>query len=115
MKRILYSALIVFAISVVTGCNRESSSSENIDSGREYLSKKEWNSAIIEFKNAAKQEPKNAQARALLGTTYLEVYNVGAAIKELTKAIDYGYNKSELMVPLGLAYRQAGENKKIIE
>jgi tetratricopeptide (TPR) repeat protein len=100
---------------LISGCNQDQSSEEYIKSGQEYLGKKEWKSAIIEFKNALQQSPDNATARALLGKTYLETQSSSAAIKELNRAIDLGFERSELLLPLGRAYRQAGENQKIID
>jgi putative PEP-CTERM system TPR-repeat lipoprotein len=115
VKKLVYAAVLISIFSLVSGCSQEPDVEEYIKSGQEYLDKKEWNSAIIEFKNAAKEAPENANARALLGKTYVHSQNAKAAIKELNKAIELGYDKVELLVPLGMAYRQARENQKIID
>ena len=93
--------MVMFA--VISGCSQEPNTAEYIKSGQTYLEKKEWKSAIIEFKNAVKQTPENAKARALLGQTYLETQSAYAAVKELEQAINFGYDRSELSVPPALA------------
>jgi putative PEP-CTERM system TPR-repeat lipoprotein len=115
MNKIISTLIVLCLFSLISGCNQDQSVEEYINSGQEYRDKKEWKSAIIEFKNALKQAPDNATARALLGKTYLETQSSSAAIKELNRAIDLGYQRSELLLPLGLAYRQAGEHQKIID
>jgi len=110
-----FIALIV-AISLITvSCSQEKSAEEYIQNGKSYFDKKEWKSAVIEFKNAIKQVPKNAQARALLGQTYLETFSTNAAIKEIIRARDLGYGEEKIIIPLGKAYAQDRDYKKIIE
>ncbi|MDH3636549.1 MAG: PEP-CTERM system TPR-repeat protein PrsT, partial [Gammaproteobacteria bacterium] len=115
MKIFVHTAILVCMICLGAGCTQERSSEEYIKSGMVYLDKKEWNSAIIEFKNAVNQAPENASARVALGKAYLETQNSASAIKELNKAIDLGYDKTDLSVPLGKAYLRAGESQKIID
>jgi Tfp pilus assembly protein PilF len=115
VNKIVSTLIVIIMFGLISGCNQDQSSEEYIKSGQEYLGKKEWKSAIIEFKNAIKQAPDNATARAMLGKTYLETQSSSAAIKELNRAIDLGFERSELLLPLGRAYRQAGENQKIID
>jgi putative PEP-CTERM system TPR-repeat lipoprotein len=108
---------IFFAILVVSlsACDQSKSLEEYIQSGQTHFDNKKWSSAIIEFKNAVKQDPKNASARAKLGKAYLKTYSTNAAIKELRRAIALGYDKTELLLPLGMAYRQSNDFIKIIE
>lgn len=115
MKIFIYTAVLLCTVSFSSGCSQERSSEEYIKSGMEFRDNKEWNSAIIEFKNAVKQAPENANARVILGKTYLETLNIDSAIKELSRAIDLGYDKIELSIPLGKAYLQAGESQRIID
>lgn len=65
----------------------QTSFSDNyIDSGKEYLSNDELSSAIIQFKNQLKKDPKDAEARYLLGTAYIQDKDYNAAKKELSRA-----------------------------
>ncbi len=107
---------LVTVLSLLTAsCSQQMSAEEYMTKGQEYLVARDWNSAIIEFKNAVKQSPDNAQARSLLGKAYIEVYNDDAAIKELTKAIELGGNANEIIVSLGKAYRRGNQHQKIVD
>jgi len=115
MKIFIYIAVLFCTVSLSSGCNQNPSAEEYIKRGVEYRDNKEWDSAIIEFKNAVKQAPENAYARVVLGKTYLETLNIDSAIKELSRAIDLGYDKTKLSIPLGKAYLQVGESQRIID
>jgi len=107
-----YTLLIVLSL-VLTSCSQQQTSEEYITEGETYIEKKEWKSAIIEFKNAIKQSPGNARARTLLGKSYLHTYSSNAAIKELKKAIELGGQDDEVIVFLGRAYEQLNQNDNI--
>ena len=109
--------LIPFVILVasLSACDQTKNAQEYIQSGQLHFDKKEWNSAIIEFKNAIKQDAENANARVKLGKAYLKTYSANAAVKELSRAIALGYDKTELLIPLGTAYRQINDFINIIE
>lgn len=115
MNKRWFSIVFVILVATLSACDQSKSVEEYIQSGQTHFNNKEWKSAIIEFKNAIKQDPENASARAKLGETYLKTYSANAAIKELTRAIKLGHNKTELLIPLGQAYRQSNEFGKIIE
>ena len=110
-----FIGLITVITLLTSSCSQQMTAEEYMAKGQEYAAAKEWNSAIIEFKNAVKQSPDNSQARTLLGKTYVEIYNDNAAIKELTKAIELGASTNEIMVPLGKAYGQGNQHQKIVD
>ncbi len=99
---------------VLTSCSSQFSTEEYLQRGANYMDKKEWKSAIIEYKNGIKQSPKNAQARLLLGKAYLQTYSSDAAIKEFEKAIALGINKNEVLVYMGKAFAQSNKDSEII-
>ena len=109
------SILFIILVASLSACDQPKSLKEYMQSGQIHFDNQEWKSAIIEFKNAVKQDPKNASARAKLGSTYLKTYSANAAIKELTRAIALGHKKSDLLIPLGRAYKQSNDFAKIIE
>ena len=111
----LFSVLLVAVSLLLSACSQEISTEEYIKRGQDYYSKKEWKSALIEFKNAVKQNPGSAQARALLGKTYLETYSSDAAIKELLKAMELGHDRNDVIIFLGKAYQQGNDLQKIID
>ena len=80
MQPIRLSILLIILVASLSACDQSTSAKEYMQSGQAHVDNKEWKSAIIEFKNAVKQDPKNANARAKLGTTYLKTYSANAAI-----------------------------------
>ncbi|MCP4270569.1 MAG: PEP-CTERM system TPR-repeat protein PrsT, partial [Gammaproteobacteria bacterium] len=110
VKTILIIALSMLAIS----CGSQLSTEEYITSGKNYVAKENWNSAIIEYKNAIKQSTENPEARWLLAQVYLKVFNSHGALKELNKAVDFGYSKQKLMLDFARAYKQLGQDDEIL-
>ncbi len=109
------SAFSIFLLVFLSACGQQKSAEEYIQNGKDYFDKKEWKSAIIEFKNAVKLAPKNPQARELLGKSYLETFSIHAAIKELSRARDLGIDAEEIVVELGKAYAVGREHQTIID
>jgi len=85
-----------------------------LEEAKQYLSKGEVKSAIIQLKNLLKDSPGNADARLMLGETYLKFGKIPAAIKELGKARDLGLDKNQWAVPLAQAYLLVGKPKKLL-
>ncbi|MCP3928864.1 MAG: tetratricopeptide repeat protein, partial [Bacteroidetes bacterium] len=110
-----YSKIVALSLFVfLTACSQQKTAEEYIQSGQALMASKEWKGAIIEFKNAVKQSPENAEARALLGKAYVSTVSTNAALKELKRAIDLGYDKNAVLLALGKAYKQINDNEKII-
>ena len=86
---------------------------EAYDKAQQYIAEKDYNSAIIELKNAVQQEPKNAQARLVLGKTYIRVNRWSAAEKELLKAAELGADKLEWMQSLAQVLSAQGRVNEI--
>jgi len=105
-----FLALVLF----LSSCSSTLSTAEYLERASNYMDKKEWKSAVIEYKNGIKQSPKNAKIRYLLGKAYLQTYSSDAAIKEFTKAVELGFDSNELLVFLGEAYAQGNKNELII-
>ena len=105
--------LILLSLFLVS-CSSQLTTEEYIQSGKAFLQKNEWKAAIIEFKNAVKQSPDNAQARALLGEAYLSTFNSNAAIKELKRAMDSGNDDGSLLLMLAKAYEQKQDYEIIL-
>ncbi len=57
---------------------------------REYVAQGEYKSAIIQLKNALKYEPRNTEARTMLGELYLRAFDGDAALKEFARVRDLG-------------------------
>jgi cellulose synthase operon protein C len=84
-----------------------------IASGNAHLAKGELRTATIQFKAALQLDPNSAEARHLLGTTLLAEGDPGAAVTELTKAVDLKYDSDKVIPPLARALLLTGQYRKI--
>ncbi len=110
VKNIFILALSILAMS----CGSQLSTEEYITNGKNYVAKENWDSAIIEYRNAIKQSSKNPEARWLLAQVYLKVFNSRGALKELNKSVDLGYSKQKLLLDFARAYKQLGQFDEIL-
>lgn len=89
---------------ILQGCGpRDLTDEEYLQRAREATARGEMQSAVIEFKNALKTNPDNAQARLLLGQAYIELGDGASAEKELRQARSKGIAEETVLVPLANA------------
>ena len=86
-----------------------------VQEAESYLQSGEINAAMIQLKNALRQDPDNARARLLLGETYLKQGQGAAATKELSRARKLGTDVNEVLVPLGRALIMQGAHQKVLD
>jgi len=90
-------------VSALAGCGESETAYTQIEKAKSFKAS-DVESKLIALKNAVKIEPKNAEARFLLGETYLgQGFGVGA-VKELEKAYKYEYDKDKIIPLLARAY-----------
>ncbi len=85
--------LVASLISAIYGCSR--SSEEHLSSAESLLAESKHKAAIVELKNALKEDPNNARARLILGQVYFKEGLFEFAIKELEKANEVGQLDAE--------------------
>jgi len=85
-----------------------------LKNARDYLSRHEYKSAVIELKNVLQQNPDYAEARFLLGKIYLDQSDGAAAEKELARALAQGISPEKAMPLLGRAYLMQGKADKVL-
>jgi putative PEP-CTERM system TPR-repeat lipoprotein len=88
---------------------------EYLGDARGYFDKGEYRAAVIQLKNALLADPDNAEARLLLGKTYLKLEDGPSALKELNRAHDRGVGREALLLPLGRAYLMSGQGDKLLQ
>ncbi len=106
--------VMVLMLGFIGACSKVSSD-EYLKQAEDSLEKNKIQTAIINLKNALQQDPKNIQARYLLGKTYVRLGNGAGAEKELKVAQNLGLSSSQLVVPLGKAYLLQGKLKELLE
>src|SRR5262249_728176 len=65
-----------------------------------FMAKGDWQSALIELKNAVQADPDNAAARFDLGLVYLRLGDPPSAEKELREARDHGFDEKRIWTPM---------------
>jgi putative PEP-CTERM system TPR-repeat lipoprotein len=93
---ILISAVLSGGLS---GCSKDKTAEEYINSAQVFLQQGKNAEAIISLKNLLKNDLNNAEGRFLLGKSYAHQGNWSAAEKELNRAQKYNYNH-QLLYPL---------------
>ncbi|MDA8621920.1 PEP-CTERM system TPR-repeat protein PrsT [Psychrosphaera sp.] len=113
-KKIINLAASAIVATFLVGCG-EKSSAEYVVSANKSLENKDYKTAVIELKNAIKQEPNEANARFLLGKVYLDLKQYSFAEKELERALDYGYAAEDVIPLLSKVYQKNGTNKSLFK
>ena len=109
MKPLQMPILITLLFALVMGCAPDISDVEHIANAQRYISSGDDPAAIIELKNALQKNPQNAQARTLLGESYLEYGDYTSAEKELTSALELATDANIVAPALVRSY--LGQNK----
>tara|TARA_R110001583_G_scaffold22536_4_gene84496 strand:+ start:750 stop:3482 length:2733 start_codon:yes stop_codon:yes gene_type:complete len=88
----------------VVSCGEQQTASSHIVKAKSLNQISQVNEIIIELKNAIQLEPTNAEARYLLGQSYLNQGSGINAVKELEKVLSFEYPHSQLIPLLARAY-----------
>ena len=99
MRKRIFLALVVCVTIFFSG---SVFSDDYMNEAKQYISEGKHKSAIIQLKNLLKEDPKNAQARLLLGQSYLEIGSINQADKEINKAYQLNNANEDIL----LAYTQ---------
>ena len=97
--RFLLKSQIVFIFSVflltagMAACNGEVDDQSLVESAKVYIEKNQLREATLELKNALQANPKNAEARYLLGELNIIFGDMASAAKEYRKAQEAGWMK----------------------
>lgn len=92
--------LCLFIGLVIAGCSQSYTDVEYVEQAKGLKEDNNNSGAIIALKNALQQNPKNIEARWLLGETYLEIGDSASAQKELTRAVELGLKPEVVTLPL---------------
>jgi Tfp pilus assembly protein PilF len=84
--KFLKAALYLCIGIALSGCGEKLTAEAHIKNAKDYLNTNNLNASVIELKNAIRVDNKNAEARFLLGQTYLNLGDGLAATKEFERA-----------------------------
>ncbi len=109
---------VAFAVllGLLGGCKfGHESAAEHIEKAKGYEAKQDYHASVIELKAALQQEPKNAEARWLLGLDYLKLKQGGGAEIQLEKALQLGISPQSARIPLAQAWLLKGDFGKVLD
>lgn len=101
------------AFMLLVACSGESANSL-VSAAKKSIEQKEQYTAIIQLKNALQKNPKNAEARFLLGKVLLDSGDSFGASIELQKSLDEGFDAEAVTPVLAQAMHSQGLNEKIV-
>lgn len=85
-------ALVPLLAAILVACGQDP-----MGSGKAYMAKGEYASALIEFKNAVQAQPDSVSARLALADAFEHNFDPANAEQQLRKALDGGGNADELV------------------
>ena len=115
MKKFVDTVVLALIVLVVAGCGLSSDPQRLIAKAQEYRDKGDNKAAIIELKNVLQKDTAHAEARYLLGVTYLDARDFRSAERELRKALELGYDRTKVALALGKSMLMLGESQKVLD
>jgi len=113
MKFVKASLYLSIALAI-SACGEQVSVESHLENAKSYLNESKVNESIIELKNAIRADTKNAEARFLLGQTYLSLGDGLAAVKELERAKSLKYPDNKVLPLLARAYILTDSDSDVI-
>lgn len=104
----------LFLFLFLLGCTEAMTPEERVERARLHHADGESRSALIELRNALQREPMNAEARGLLGRVYLELEQIDAAEKELSRALELGAPPEEHLLEYASVLLRLGRAQEVL-
>lgn len=113
-KNALWLFCILFVSLILTGCGKKLTDQEYLQNARDHWEQGNFRTSMIEVKNALQINPKNSEARLLLGQVYLKLNQGAAGEKEIRVAAKLGMSNSHTMKPLSKALLLQNKFQEVI-
>ena len=113
MPRFARAAIAAVAAVALLGCGADTPQSLT-EEARTDLAKSDVMSAIVRLKRAVQADPNSNTARTLLGEALLAADDPGGAAVELTKSLDQGGDREQVMPLLARALMLNNQHRKLI-
>lgn len=116
-KSLSLAAVTVFAGILLAGCDdvTEKTNQELLERAVEKRAAGDLRSAVIDLKTILQRDPKSADARLLLGQSYLDTGNGDAAEKEFVVAEELGGPRAAIIDGRGHAWLLQGKFEEILD
>lgn len=108
--------IVIIMSCIVLSCGDSATAEkENLQRAKDYMESKDLSAAALELKNLLVNNPKNAEARYLLGSVRLALGDVAAAEKETRRALDAGWNEAQAKQQLAVSLLRLGKFKELLD
>lgn len=121
MKNKLLVGLVVVVLIGVVGAyffigsgTLRGGSGSYLEDGKGYIAEGNLASAVIQLKNAVREDPENGEARWILGQTYTRIGDFQSAEKELRAAVRLGVDEALVVSDFALSYLRQGKFAEIL-
>lgn len=104
---------VLLAALLLAGCSQDAGS--RIEEAREARADGKLQAALIELKNALKDDPANLEARVLLGEVSLQAGDPATAVKEFQKSAELGAKGADFVLAYGAALRETGNFDALVK
>ena len=106
-RKLAMLTLLLAALVALAGCSRKSDTTL-IESGKQFMAQKDYARAALQFRNAIRANPKNAEAQYQLALAQMGFGDKISAYRALTKALDLNPNYKDAAARDGqsAAYQQ---------
>ena len=113
-KNILPIVISTILLGSITACGSEKTAEEYLTAAKVNITDSKNADAIILLKNAVRADLKNAEARMLLGSLYLNMGDAVAAEKELSRAFDLNGDLDNIVPKLLKAFNLQNKSDEIL-
>ena len=110
-KHVLLATMLAVTLAACSGEKPEAM----VASARDYMTKADYKSAVIQVKNALQENPELPEARYILGLALLKSGDPVGAETELRKARPLGHPDEQVVPPLAQAMLLQGKAKNVVE
>ena len=110
-----FNLAIIATAMVIAGCSGDKTSQEYYELAQTHQTSGDYNAAVIEYKNAIRQDPKDSKIRLALGKLYLEQELFAEAKKELTRANKDSRLTLDTMMPLATTFFKLNEHQELLD
>jgi putative PEP-CTERM system TPR-repeat lipoprotein len=116
LKALSSGLLILAALLGPAACDQTKryTDQEHVQKAKEFQDQGNLDAAVIELKNALQKNPKNSDARWLLGKVYVSQGQGELAENELKKSKELGMDTEALTVPMGQALLLQGLYQRVV-
>ncbi|MBT6276731.1 MAG: tetratricopeptide repeat protein, partial [Chromatiales bacterium] len=109
------ATLLLATATLLGGCDTGPTAEEFLAKAQAAIAANDTSAAVVELKNTLQVDPKNADARWLLGDIYMKSSQGAAALKEFERAQALGIKSDKLVVAMLRARLLQGQFQEVLK